>query len=356
MERIQDEYRGHKNFYALAYDQDEVIDAGMRGNDARFINHGCSPNLEVRKYQTLGDGWEEYEVGMWALRDIKAGEELFYDYNFESFGVAAQSDELRTRCCCGAPNCVGFLGRKAGEKSPKELAAEMAAKARSVRKGKKRKNKAVQAAPRTLSTAVLALEGAPSSSAGSTSAASIEVRTPSTSPLQTILVQPDSSPSGSTRKKRLSAVATVPVTTTINAKKARKSEPAPTTTGTSTRRKRSSDADHLQVTARLSKRARKSEPILPSIAEPARVKVKVTKKARKSEPLPVMQTPALTALAAARQIAAKVKADRVQARKGLPKGWTLAVPGQEARKPEVIGRRAPRDRASFGIVREGLYG
>ncbi len=48
----------------------------MRGNDARFINHGCAPNLEVRKYQMLGDGMEEYEVGMWALRDIKEGEEV----------------------------------------------------------------------------------------------------------------------------------------------------------------------------------------------------------------------------------------------------------------------------------------
>jgi SET domain-containing protein len=49
---------------------------GLRGNEARFINHGCNPNLEVRKYQTLGDGMEEYEVGMWALRDISAGEEV----------------------------------------------------------------------------------------------------------------------------------------------------------------------------------------------------------------------------------------------------------------------------------------
>jgi len=48
----------------------------MRGNDARYINHGCSPNLEVRKYQILGDGLEEYEVGMWAMRDIKQGEEV----------------------------------------------------------------------------------------------------------------------------------------------------------------------------------------------------------------------------------------------------------------------------------------
>lgn len=90
--RIRNEYANQRNFYALAYDQAEVIDAvgqvcfvrlglltrfkGMRGNDARFINHGCDPNLEVRKFQTLGDGMEEYEVGMWASRDIQQGEEV----------------------------------------------------------------------------------------------------------------------------------------------------------------------------------------------------------------------------------------------------------------------------------------
>lgn len=88
MERLETDYAGVKNFYALAYDQDEVIDSvsfraeshtdskGMRGNDARFINHGCDPNLEVRKYQTIGDGLEEYEIGMWAVKDIKQGEEV----------------------------------------------------------------------------------------------------------------------------------------------------------------------------------------------------------------------------------------------------------------------------------------
>ncbi len=75
-ERCRKEYAASKNYYALAYDQDEVIDAAMRGNEARFINHGCEPNLEVRKVSTLGDGVEEFEVGMWASRDIKSGEEV----------------------------------------------------------------------------------------------------------------------------------------------------------------------------------------------------------------------------------------------------------------------------------------
>ena len=92
-DRVRNDYARQKNFYALAYDQNEVIDAvrtlsgthikgvsdtkqGMRGNDARYINHGCAPNLNVYKCQLLGDGLEEYEVGMWARRDIKQGEEV----------------------------------------------------------------------------------------------------------------------------------------------------------------------------------------------------------------------------------------------------------------------------------------
>jgi SET domain-containing protein len=75
-ERCNAEYAASKNYYALAYDQDEVIDAAAKGNEARFINHGCQSNLEVRKVSTLGEGVEEFEVGMWASRDIAAGEEV----------------------------------------------------------------------------------------------------------------------------------------------------------------------------------------------------------------------------------------------------------------------------------------
>jgi hypothetical protein len=74
---------------------------------------------------------------MWAARDIVAGEEvsgpfdgfdsadeqLTYDYNFDSFGVSEGA--ARVQCRCGAPNCVGFLGRKSGEKSAKQIALDM---------------------------------------------------------------------------------------------------------------------------------------------------------------------------------------------------------------------------------------
>ncbi|WVF70177.1 hypothetical protein IAT40_004965 [Kwoniella sp. CBS 6097] len=321
MDRIQDEYKGTKNFYALEYDQDEVIDAGMRGNDARFINHGCAPNLEVRKYQTLGDGWEEYEVGMWALRDIKAGEELFYDYNFESFGVAAQSDELRTKCCCGAPNCVGFLGRKAGEKSAKELAAEMAAQVKAAKKGKKIKKRKTQILrgeiASRLSTAVLGLEAeaesTPSDTSGSTSNLSPELRTPSEATDLTFTLQ---------------EIEVIPVLD------------APT-------------LSTVMQQAGQPKQKRKSEAAVDVVDPPKDSR----KKSRKSEPIPATH---LTASSSSAPIPALLKGspaptkrskeEKMKARNGAPKGWAYILPGaQEATRPPVAAtRRPPRDRSSLG--------
>lgn len=56
--------------------------------------------------------------------------QLLYDYNFESFSLGGlTSDDVRTRCQCGAANCIGFLSRRSGEKSAKELAKELGVKA-----------------------------------------------------------------------------------------------------------------------------------------------------------------------------------------------------------------------------------
>jgi hypothetical protein len=63
----------------------------------------CSePNCVTRKWTVLG----EVRIGIFALRDIKMGEELTYDYNFQWFGGN------KIECRCGAPSCVGYLGAK----------------------------------------------------------------------------------------------------------------------------------------------------------------------------------------------------------------------------------------------------
>lgn len=55
----------------LAVRQDRIIDAGPKGNQARFMNHSCQPNCETQKWTVSGDT----RVGLFALMDIPAGAE-----------------------------------------------------------------------------------------------------------------------------------------------------------------------------------------------------------------------------------------------------------------------------------------
>uniref|UniRef100_A0A8C9XS07 Histone-lysine N-methyltransferase, H3 lysine-36 specific n=1 Tax=Sander lucioperca TaxID=283035 RepID=A0A8C9XS07_SANLU len=88
------------NFYMLTLDKDRIIDAGPKGNQARFMNHCCQPNCETQKWTVNGDT----RVGLFSLQDIPKGMELNFNYNLECLGNG------KTACKCGAPNCSGFLG------------------------------------------------------------------------------------------------------------------------------------------------------------------------------------------------------------------------------------------------------
>ena len=93
----------------MALSGGEVIDATRMGGIARFINHSCDPNCHVEKWVVH----DEERVGIFAMRDICAGEELSFDYKFECFdrGGAAQ-------CLCGATNCRGYIGTKTSSAPP----------------------------------------------------------------------------------------------------------------------------------------------------------------------------------------------------------------------------------------------
>lgn len=79
-------------------DRDLVIDATMKGNAARFINHSCDPNCESKTIKILGKG----HILIFALKNIGRGEELTYDYKFER-----EADKLP--CSCSAKKCRKFL-------------------------------------------------------------------------------------------------------------------------------------------------------------------------------------------------------------------------------------------------------
>lgn len=67
-------------------------------DQTRWMNHSCDPNVVVEAGVTKnGNGWAQ----MQALRDIKPGEELFFDY--------ALPPELKEKCFCGTKNCRGWI-------------------------------------------------------------------------------------------------------------------------------------------------------------------------------------------------------------------------------------------------------
>jgi uncharacterized protein len=69
--------------------------ASVAWNPARFLNYSCVPNCEAVIVRE--------RIWLYALRRIKAGEELTYNY-----GLGLGGFEERP-CHCGASACVGFM-------------------------------------------------------------------------------------------------------------------------------------------------------------------------------------------------------------------------------------------------------
>jgi hypothetical protein len=74
-------------------DNETVIDGfGM----AAFVNHSCNPNCESDQIDN--------RIYIIALRDLKAGEELLYDYCLWD----GEPDD-KAPCYCGSANCRGTM-------------------------------------------------------------------------------------------------------------------------------------------------------------------------------------------------------------------------------------------------------
>jgi len=105
----------HTFFFSLS-DGKHVIDASVGGNSARWINHSCDPNCETEET-------EDGRVFIDALRDIRRGEELHYDYLLVLDGKITKKDRKLHACHCGAENCRGTMlaeKRKKKKKSGKK--------------------------------------------------------------------------------------------------------------------------------------------------------------------------------------------------------------------------------------------
>jgi hypothetical protein len=80
------------------------VDAAERGNEARFCNHSCAPNVAI---VPIRRGWVPRLV-LVTTRDVPALQELCFDY--AAADVPCDQPRLsKTPCCCGAEHCRGFL-------------------------------------------------------------------------------------------------------------------------------------------------------------------------------------------------------------------------------------------------------
>ena len=73
------------------------INGKVAWNLAKFINHSCDPNCETDIIR--GKIWIS------AIKDIKKGEELSYDYGYDMHCFEDHP------CRCNSKNCVGFIVR-----------------------------------------------------------------------------------------------------------------------------------------------------------------------------------------------------------------------------------------------------
>lgn len=61
---------------------------------AKYLNHSCNPNAGIKGTKDLV-----------AMRDIKKGEEITYDY------AMVGADDWTLKCRCGEPGCRKIIGR-----------------------------------------------------------------------------------------------------------------------------------------------------------------------------------------------------------------------------------------------------
>jgi len=99
--RYDDEKMGRHHTFLFTVDDKVVIDAAVNGNDARFLNHSCDGNCEAIT--------ERKRIFIEARRNIKAGDELLYDYQYERSDDHTEEDEKFYACRCGSPKCRGSI-------------------------------------------------------------------------------------------------------------------------------------------------------------------------------------------------------------------------------------------------------
>ncbi len=119
--RYEDHDENDNHTFLFIVDKRTVIDAGIGGNNARFINHQCDPNCE----STIEKG----RVWIEAIRNIGKGEELGYDYQIGREKDDPENVDEVYACRCGSPKCRGTMLWPAKRPEPKKKRRKKVARA-----------------------------------------------------------------------------------------------------------------------------------------------------------------------------------------------------------------------------------
>lgn len=98
---------GHTFLFTL--NERYVVDGNVGGSVARWINHSCAPNCAAAIVEDEDGDPRADRIVIEAARNIRAGEELTYDYGITLEEPHTAKLKRIWACKCGAPKCTGTL-------------------------------------------------------------------------------------------------------------------------------------------------------------------------------------------------------------------------------------------------------
>ena len=152
--RYDDKDPSDNHTFLFTVDSRTVIDGGVGGNEARYINHGCDPNCASTA--------QNKRIYVQAIRTIQPGEELAYDYQIERDPEDPPNVDEIFACRCGAAKCRGSMlvarkkagrtsGKAAGNRSGKKASRKAGRKTgKTVRRAAKKARPAARERPRAM--------------------------------------------------------------------------------------------------------------------------------------------------------------------------------------------------------------
>ncbi|XP_074061795.1 histone-lysine N-methyltransferase SUV39H1 [Macrotis lagotis] len=98
--------QGTTYLFDLDYVEDVyTVDGAQFGNISHFLNHSCSPNLQVYNVFINNVDQRMPRIAFFATRNIQAGEELTFDYHMQG----SSKKRVRIECKCGSKFCRKYL-------------------------------------------------------------------------------------------------------------------------------------------------------------------------------------------------------------------------------------------------------